>query len=61
MSGSMVVKFPIYLHKVGNIKDWLPEEGDFMPNPPSPPPMTTFKSAEIPKQWQGAKVPKEII
>lgn len=50
MSGSMVVKFPIYLHKVGNIKDWLPEEGDFMPNPPSPPPMTTFKSAEIPKQ-----------
>lgn len=35
---------------VGNIKDWLLEEGDFMPNPPSPPPMTTFKSADIPKQ-----------
>lgn len=34
----------------GNIRDWVPEEGDFMPIPPSPPPMTTFKSAEIPKQ-----------
>lgn len=43
----MVVKISyIIFINTGNIRDWVPEEGDFMPTPPSPPPMTIFKGVQ---------------